>query len=103
MIMLILAMNLGGDKMRSYIYDSVKFSDGKRLITRYTTADYLFLSIVKFLLFLFVVWPFELFIWWPIKLLFKLALMLLEFVVRGIWWLIRLPFTLIFGRRLPDF
>lgn len=89
--------------MRSYIYDSVKLSDGKRLVTRYTLEDAIFLNIIKFLFFLFILWPLEILIWWPIKLIFKGILIIIEFTLRGIWWLVKLPFCLLFSHKTPNF
>ena len=85
--------------MKSYIYESVKLSNGGR----YTPAEGLAYSIIKFLIFLFIVWPLQLFVWLPIKLIFKGILIICEFTLRGIWWLIKLPFCLLFTRKFPNF
>lgn len=89
--------------MKSYIYESVKLSNGGRLVVRYTPAEGLVFSILKFFLFLLLVWPVQLFIWWPIKILFKAALILCEMTLRAIWWLIKLPFCRLFYKSYPNF
>ena len=89
--------------MKSYIYESVKLSNGGRYVVRYTPAEGLAYSIIKFLIFLFIVWPLQLFVWLPIKLIFKGILIICEFTLRGIWWLIKLPFCLLFTRKFPNF
>lgn len=96
-------MHIGGVKMRSYVYDSVKLSNGQRLITRYTLEESLVINCFKLLLFLFIIWPFQLLFWWPIKLIFKGILIVCEFILRTIWWLIRLPFCLLFKHSYPIF
>ena len=89
--------------MKSYIYHSVKLSNCERLVTRYTVSEKLFLSILKFLFFLLFIWPLQIFIWWPIKILFKIILMVIEFILRGIWWIIKLIPCLLFMRKLPNY
>ena len=89
--------------MRSYVYRSVKLSNGDRLVTRYTLGESLLINILKFLFFLLIIWPFQLLFWWPIKILFKGALIVCEFILRSIWWIIRLPFCLIFKQKTPNF
>ena len=89
--------------MQSYIYESVKLSDGRRYVAKYTPAEGCIYSIIKFLFFLFLVWPFQLFVWWPIKFIFKGILIVCEFAIRGVLWLIKLPFSLIFRGQLPKF
>lgn len=89
--------------MRSYIYESVKLSDGRRFVRRYTPAEGLVYSILKFIAFLFVVWPLQILVWWPMKLILKGFLILCEMIVRSIWWLIKLPFCLLFKRTMPNF
>ena len=89
--------------MRSYVYDTVKLSNGQRIVTRYTLEESILLNILKFLFFLIILWPIELIIWWPLKLIFKGVLIVCEMVLRAIWWVIRLPFCLIFKRSLPNF
>lgn len=89
--------------MRSYIYESVKLSNGGRYVIRYTPAEGIVYSIIKFLLFLFLIWPFQLFVWWPIKIIFKVALILCELIIRSILWVIKLPFCLLFKHAFPKF
>lgn len=89
--------------MRSYVYETVKLSNGKKLVTRYTPEGYFFISLLKFLFFLFLIWPLEIFIWWPIKLVFKGVLILCEMILRAVIWLIKLPFSLIFSKKIPSF
>ena len=89
--------------MKSYIYESVKLSNGGRYVVRYTPAEGIVYSIIKFLAFLFIVWPVQLFVWWPLKFIFKGILIAIEFILRGIWWLIKLPFSLIFTKKKPKF
>lgn len=89
--------------MKSYVYESVKLSNGGRLVTRYTPEERLALSIVKLFLYLLLVWPVQLFIWWPIKILFKVILILCEMILRAILWLIKLPFCRLFYKSYPNF
>lgn len=89
--------------MRSYIYENVKLSNGKHFIRRYTPVEGIVYNIIKFLCFLFVIWPLEIFVWWPIKLIVKAILILCEIILRIVWWLIRLPFCLLFYKRTPIF
>ncbi len=69
--------------MNVYIRESKSLGDGKRLITHYTPGEYLFLSIIKFLFFLFVLWPLE------------ITLIIIVFFLKVIWFCITLPFKLI--------
>lgn len=89
--------------MKSYIYETIKLSDGRRYVRKYTPAEGLVSSILMFLVYLFIIWPLELFVWWPLKLLFKGILILVELILRGIWWLIKLPFCMIFTKKTPKF
>ena len=89
--------------MRSYIYESFKLSNGGRYVVRYTPAEGIVYSIIKFLFFLFLIWPFQLFVWWPIKIMFKGFLIVCELILRSIWWLIKLPFCLLFMHKCPKF
>ena len=89
--------------MKSYIYETVKLSNGGKFVVRYTPAEGIVFSILKFLLFLCLVWPFQLFVWWPIKLMFKGFLILCELAIRAAFWLIKLPFCLLFAKRCPKF
>lgn len=88
--------------MKSYVYETVKFKDGGRLVTKYTVGESLALSIMKFLFFLFILWPLEFFVFWPMVILFKLFLILCEFAIRGIFWLIKLPFCLAFSKNIQN-
>ncbi len=45
--------------MRTYIRETKSLGNGKRMITRYTLEEYLWLSIVKFIIFLCFIWPIE--------------------------------------------
>ena len=69
--------------MHSYIRESRDLGNGRRLITRYTPGEYFFINLIKFLFFLFVVWPIE------ITLIICLA------ILKVIWFIISLPFKLI--------
>jgi len=89
--------------MKSYIYENFKLSDGRNYVVRYTPAEGILYSILKFFAFLFFVWPIQLFVWWPLKLLFKGILIFGELIIRGIWWLIKLPFCRLFLKRYPKF
>lgn len=89
--------------MKSYIYESVKLPDGKRYITRLTPSEYVFNSIIKFLFCLFIVWPLQIFFFYPFLYTIKVLLIICEFILRGIWWLIKLPFCLIFKKTTPQF
>ena len=89
--------------MKSYIYESVKLSDGKHFVKRYTPVEGLVFNLLNFLCYLFIIWPIQIFVWWPIKLIFKGFLILCELILRGIWWLVRLPFCLLFYKRMPIF
>lgn len=89
--------------MRSYIYESVKLSNGGRYVIRYTPAEGIVYSIIKFLLFLFLIWPFQLFVWWPIKIIFKGVLIICELIIRSILWVVKLPFCLLFKHTFPKF
>lgn len=89
--------------MKSYVYETVKLSDGRRIVSKYTLGESIIHDIIKLLFYIFIVWPFQLFVWWPIKIMFKGALIVCELVLRGIWWLVKLPFTLLFMKRIPRF
>lgn len=89
--------------MQSYIYESIKLSDGRRFVRKYTPVEGIVSNILTFLVYLFVIWPLEIFVWWPLKLFFKGMLIAIELLLRGMWWLIKLPFCLIFARRLPKY
>lgn len=69
--------------MRSYIRETVNLGHGKKLITHYTPGEYLIGSIIKFFLYLFIVWPFE------------LILTLLMYFFAIVWLIIKLPFILL--------
>lgn len=87
--------------MRSYVYESVKLSDGKRLVTRYTLGEVIWFNILKFLFYLFMLWPLEIFVWRPLKLMVKGSLIGIEMMFRLILWIIKCPFYLACRRRLP--
>lgn len=89
--------------MRSFVIEHVKLDDKTRFITRYTPSEYIRWSILKFLLCLFVLWPLEFLVVYPCWFLLKVFLLLCELILRGIWWLIKLPFCLLFKKRLPLF
>lgn len=44
--------------MRSYVRESIELSNNRRLITHYTTSKFIWLSIIKFLIFLFFLMAF---------------------------------------------
>ena len=81
--------------MRSYVYERIKLGGHASMITRYNRGEYLLWSIAKFLLFLFILWPLEIVL---IVLLF-----VGEFVIRGILWLVKLPFCLAIKKQVPRF
>ena len=64
--------------MRTYIRETINLGKGKRMITAYTPGEYLISNIVKFFLYLFVVWPIQLmlscFFW-----MFKIILVIIQF------------------------
>ena len=43
--------------MRSYFRKSVDVGDNTRYIVRYTPSEYLLISVIKLIFFIFVVWP----------------------------------------------
>ena len=57
--------------MKSYFRRSVDVGDNTRYIIRYTPSDYLFISIIKFIFFLGVVWPGQI-VWLIIKFAFSI-------------------------------
>lgn len=89
--------------MKTYVFERERLKDGTSMITRYEPGEYLWWTLLKFLLFLFFLWPLELFFWFIIYPLFWLFVIALKFFLRCIWWLIKLPFCLIFKKRLPMF
>lgn len=89
--------------MKSYVYETVKLSNRGRIVTRYTLEEHILHNILKLLFFLCILWPFQLCFWWPMKIIFKYTLVIAELALRGIWWLIKLPFCLIFSKRVPRF
>lgn len=89
--------------MRSYVYETVKLSNTKRIVTRYTPSEALFISIIKLLAYLLIVWPFEISVWWPVKVVFKYTLVLCELLLRCLWWLIRLPLFILAKKKMPSF
>ncbi len=96
-------ISIGGDSVRSYVYETVKLSNTKRIVTRYTPSEALFISIIKLLAYLLIVWPFEIFVWWPVKVVFKYTLVLCELLLRCLWWLIRLPLFILAKKKMPSF
>ena len=80
-----------GKKMRSYVRESHNMGNGRRYITRYTPEEYFLYSIIKFLLFLFLLWPLQLMFWGVI--------FILKWTFKAILWLIILPFRLIFHKK----
>lgn len=89
--------------MKSYVYEHVRLDEDTHIITRYTVAENFWWSVGKFILFVCVVWPLEIFVVWPAWFLLRLILFILEMALRGLWWLIRLPFCKLFAKRLPKF
>lgn len=73
--------------MRSYVRESIELSNNRRLITHYTPSEFFWLSIIKFLIFLFFLWPLELG-FWLIFIFLKISIKLLIF-------LLMLPFKLL--------
>ena len=58
--------------MRTYIRETINLGKGKRMITAYTPGEYLISNIVKFFLYLFVVWPIQLMLscfFWMFKII----------------------------------
>ena len=73
--------------MRSYVRESIELSNNRRLITHYTTSEFIWLSIIKFLFFLFFLWPLEL-TFWLIFIIVKYSFKLLILIIK-------LPFKLL--------
>ena len=73
--------------MNSYIRETKDLGEGRRLITRYTPGEYLVISIIKFFIFLFFLWP--------IELLFWAAVFIIKWAFKALFFLIALPFKLI--------
>ena len=58
--------------MRTYIRETINLGKGRRMITTYSPGEYFFSNIVKFFLYLFVVWPIQLIFWcflWTLKII----------------------------------
>lgn len=92
--------------MNSYIRESHDLGDGKRLVTRYTPEEYIVTSILKFFLFLFVVWPLQLTFWvivfigkWVFKALYWAIVFICKWTFKGLIWLITLPFRILFHKK----
>lgn len=88
--------------MESYVLRVKRNSDGTRIVTRYSLGESIFIDIIKLIFYVFVLWPLELFVILPIRLLILLFLIVIEFIIRGLFWLIKLPFCLLFLHRLPE-
>lgn len=93
--------------MKSYVIEHLPIGNNAHIITKYSHADFFLWSVFKFLAMLFIVWPIEIFIVIPLRvigiLLLALCEMILKITFRSIWWVIKLPFCLLFKHRLPKF
>lgn len=77
--------------MRTYIRETQNLGNGKRMITHYTLEDYMIHSIVKFFLFLFIVWP--------IQIMFWITFYLIKWTFKAFYWVVSLPFRLLFRKK----
>lgn len=77
--------------MRSYVRESHDMGNGKRYITYYKPEEYILFSIIKFLAFLFVLWPLE--------IIFLLTVFIVKWAFKAVFWLVSLPFRLIFHKK----
>ncbi len=73
--------------MRAYVRESVELSNNRRLITHYTPSEFFWLSIIKLVIFLFVLWPLELGFW--------LIFIILKYSIKLLILLLKLPFKLL--------
>ena len=89
--------------MKTYVYERERMKDGTSMITRYELGEYFWVSVVKFLAFIFLLWTLELVFWFVIYPAFWLCVIAVKFLLRCVWWLIKLPFCLLFKKRLPLF
>lgn len=74
--------------MRSYVRETHDMGNGRRFITYYSPEDYLFLSLIKFLAFLFILWPLQLIFWGTV--------FVIKWIFKALFGLFLLPFKLIF-------
>ena len=81
--------------MRAYVKKIVKVDDGKYFIRTMDSDEYLLIHFLKFLLYLFIIWPFQFVIWWPCRIILFLAINAVIYLFKGIWFIICLPFKLI--------
>lgn len=81
---------LGGEQMRSYVRESHDMGNGRRYITYFKPEEYLLFTIIKFLAFLFLLWPLEIMFW--------ITIFVIKWTFKAIIWLITLPFRLIFHK-----
>ncbi len=73
-----------------------KLPNGMKMITKYKPEEIFFISIIKFLFYLFLVWPLQIaIIFWIF--IFKLILKILLFITITIIKIVTLPFKIIFG------
>ena len=89
--------------MKSFVIENIKLPNGQRIIKRYTVAESFIASVGKFIFFLTIVWPFQFLVMYPVIIICWLLLILLELIIRAIFWLIKLPFCLLFLKRYPNF
>ena len=61
--------------MRSYVRKSESIGKNTRIITHYTPGEYLFLSIIKLIFFIVILWPIQI-IWFLLTIPFRLLGML---------------------------
>lgn len=85
--------------MRSYIRESRNMGNGKHFIRYYTLEEDLILSIIKFVLFLFCVWPLQLMFWVTIFCL-KCMIKLLFWMIKFLIGIISLPFKFFIGKMI---
>ena len=89
--------------MRVQIVERTRLNEKAVFVTRYTPGEYVLASILTFLLNLFFIWPIELFVLTPLKWVLVFIIWLFQLLINCIWWLIRLPFCLLFKRHFPEF
>lgn len=87
--------------MKSYVRVTDDLGNGRKLITHFTPGGYVVITILKFLLFLLVIWPVEL-AFWAIFFIVKYTLIAIYYVLKGILIALAFPFKLLFGRKKDD-
>ena len=88
--------------MRTYVYDRKKLSDGKIMVTRYTLSESLFINSIKLIFFVTILWPLEI-AFWLLVIVCKILFIIVKYIFKIMLWLIKMPFCLLFSKRLPNF